>query len=240
MNPEQVSADIAVFTAPPPEQAAQAAKDRKEREKKEAAFNKKLQPEQIKAAAALTDSMKAEAEAGEKSRLLQQIADYIRLIKEYHPDRFELLNNKIKTASVKNSVEELRVWVKDMQNDLGKKGGLEMAKVLWVQGCEFFEKINENGRFGLDMTNLGQAAKNTVATYQMPDGSVKVGSAVPTLAEFACKHSSWFTTDVDTRMVIMFIQMVDAVNKMNKEAPNVARAETKAAGQKATDMVNNL
>ena len=132
----QVQDDFASFSAPDPKVAAANAKKQEAARKKEAELQKKLKPQQMKAADDLTKKMKEEDEAVLKADLIQQLHDYMKLIREYHPERAEFLKVP-KNFGAKNTVEELRIWIRDVQTELGKKGGLEFAKVLWKEGKVF-------------------------------------------------------------------------------------------------------
>lgn len=232
------SDDFAAFTAPDPAAMASQKKEAetkaKEREKKE----KILKPEQLKAAKELTESMKADKEASEKSDLIQRIRDYLKLIQEYHPERLEYVRVP-KTFGPKNTVDELRVWVKDLENELGKKGGLDTVKMLWVEGLKLAEK--SGSMFGLNLKGCGIVAENSVANRQLPDGSVVVGPAVPTLAEFAVKYSSWFSTSVEMRLALMTMNIISAVHRMNSGADlDVPKAATTPVSAKSADLMNKI
>jgi hypothetical protein len=184
--------------------------------------------------------MKADQEAGEKAKLIQQLHDYMKHMKEYYPDRLEFVKAP-KNFGPKNSVEELRVWVKDIQNELGKKGGFEIVKMLWSEGFKLFEQLNEGGRFGLQVQGLGVVAAQSVMPRQLPDGSIIHGPATPTLAEFAVKHSNWFTSDVDTRVAMMAVELVAGVHRMNTQKDlNVQKAATTNVSKDTKDKMEAL
>lgn len=238
-NNQQVTEDFGAFTAPPPEVMAAAAKAREKA--KEAAAKKSAIPKDAKKA--IDETMlqaKAEKEASEKSKLLQQISDYQKHIREYFPDRVDFIKVP-KNVGPKNSVEELRVYVKDLENELGKKGALEVVKGLWIKGFQALEKVNEGERFGLNLTGIGSIAAGSVAMRQTQHGELIPGPAVPTLAEFSIKYASWFSTSVEARMVMMVFEMVTGVHQMNTQVqPAAAKATTKEASKQTADLMKDL
>lgn len=236
----QVTADFAAFAAPPPGEVSELRKAKERQEAMLKADEKRLKPEQLKAAAKLTDEMKAESEAAEKAKLLQKLNDYMKLVKEFHPERAEFLKVP-KNYGVKNTCEELRIYIHDIQTELGKKGGLDMVKMMWAEGFKVFEKLNEGERFGLNVRGLGEAAQMSLMSRKYPDGTVVVGPAVPTLAEFCCKHSTWFTTDVDVRVVLMAVEMVASVHRLNtKQDINVDKAANTPVSKQTEDLMKKL
>lgn len=214
----QVQDDFTAFSQLTPEEVEAERRQQKMAEKKA----QELRPEQLKAADKMTEQMKEERQAKLKADLIQQGTDYLKLIKEYHPEKLDSL--KVKVFSNKLTVEEMRIAIRDMQTELGKKGGLEFAKVLWVEGFKMFEKVNEDKRFGLNVTNLGRVAENSVLPRQKEDGTIMPGPAVPTLAEFCVKHSTWFTTDVDVRLLMYAINMISTVHRINEQGPSLQDA----------------
>lgn len=238
-NNNQVTEDFADFTAPPPEVQEAARKEREKKQKERDKLNKALKPEQIRAAKDLADSFNAEKDAEEKSKLIQQLTDYLKLIKEYHPDRAQYLKVP-KTYGPKNSCEELRVWIYDVKAELNKNGGLGTVKMLWVEGWKFFEKANENQRFGYNFNSIGRVAENSVSDRQMPDGSIICGPAVPTLAEFCVEHSSWFSTGVDMRLIMMAFEMAAGVHRMNTTMTAPRNPVNTAPSKESTDLMNEL
>jgi hypothetical protein len=231
----QIADDINLFQQATPEEQAAAARKKAEQKKRE----QELRPEQMKAAEKLTEQLKEEKEAKIKADLIQQGNDYLKLVKEFHPEKWEYM--KVKTFTPKMSVEEMRIAIRDIQNELGKKGGLEFAKVLWVEGFKFFEKVNEDKRFGLNVTNLGRVAENSVLPRQLEDGTVVQGPAVPTLAEFCVKHSTWFSTDVDVRLFMYAVNMVAMVHRINEQAPaDLSQASTKPVSKETKEKMKNL
>lgn len=237
---QQATADFGAFTAPDPDFIAAQTAEREKQKKSNAKDDAKLKPAQIKAAKDLADSIQAEKEAGEKFQLIQTLHDYVKLVKEYHPERFEFIKAP-KNFGPKNSVEELKFWIKDIQNELGKKGGLDIVKVVWVEGFKFFEKINEGSPFGLNVNGIGTIAANSVTSRMDKDGTILVGPAIPTLAEFCTKHNSWFSSDVDIRTLMMAAELVAGVHRMNTSADiNVKKAAETPVSKASEDLMKKL
>jgi len=238
MNSNLVQEDFAAFSAPDPKQAAAEAKIREAQMKKEADLEKKLKPQQMKAAAELTEQMKSEQEAVMKADLIQKLHDYLKLMKEYHPERLEFLRIP-KNFGAKNSIEELRVWIRDCETELSKKGGLEFAKVLWVEGFKNLELLSEYTP--AKFQGLGQVAELMIRDRQLQDGTIVHGPAIPTLAEFCVYHSNWFQTSVDVRMLLMVGNMLADVHRYNtRREEEGAGPESKPASEKAKKKVDDL
>lgn len=236
----QAREDFMSFTGPDPETAAAAAAQREKEKKAEKKNDQKLKPEQIKAAQNLTDSMKADAEADEKFALIQKLHDYVKLVKEYHPERVEFLKVP-KNFGPKNSIEELRFWLRDIQNELGKKGGLDVMKTIWVESFKIFEQINSGGRFGLHVDGIGQIGQNSIASRMTKEGDIVPGPAVPTLAEFCAKHSNWFSTDVDVRLLMMYAEIIAGVHRMNTSADlNVKKATETPVSKTSEELMKKV
>jgi hypothetical protein len=237
---QQAQNDFMAFTAPDPVTAEAMKKEREKNAKQEGVRKDQLRPEQIRQAEKLAESMKADREAEEKTQLLQQLSDYVKFMKEYHPERVEFIRAP-KNFGVKNTCEELRVWIKDIQNELGKKGGIDTVKMIWVEGFKFFEAANKDQRFGLNVAGIGNHAQNSVLSRQLADGSIIVGPAVPTLAEFCVKHANWFATDVDTRLVVMAVELIAGVHRMNTQQDiNVAKAAATPVSKETQEDINKL
>jgi hypothetical protein len=238
-NSAQVTDDFSAFAAPDPKTAAENAKKLAATRKKEADLQKKLKPEQMKAANDLTDHMRSEDEAVLKGDLIQQLHDYMKLMREYHPERLEFLKIP-KTFGIKNTVEELRIWIRDIQTELGKKGGLEFAKVIWVEGFKQIETLSVGTP--AKFQGLGQWAELQVTSRQLKTGEIVCGPAIPTLAEFCCYHSNWFSTGVDVRMMLMVGNMLSEIHRHNSQKEEGAPAvpEAKPASKEAKNKVANL
>lgn len=239
MNDNQAVEDFGAFTAPDPA-VAEANKKAKEKAQEAAAKKNAMPKGSQKEIDKMMEKTTTEKEAGIKSQLLQQISDYQKHIREYFPERVEFIKVP-KNLGPKNTVEELRVYVKDLENELGKKGALDVIKGLWVKGFEFFETFNEGQRFGLNVSGIGQVAKNSIAPRMIPQtGETIPGPAVPTLAEFSIKYASWFSTSVEARMVMMVFEIVTGVHRMNTQVTDVQKAATKETSKETKDLMNKL
>jgi len=245
MNERHAAEDFSAFTGPDPETAAAM--------KKKAASTKeksKISPEHLKQAEKLADDLKAEKEAGKKSELIQRISDYIKHIKEFHPERVDFIKVP-KTYGPKNTVAELTVWVKDLENELGKRGGLDVAKVVYVEAFSWLEKLNEKTDLGLK--GIETAARMSLAnrryepgtmipgTSRISEGEIVPGPAVPTLAELCVKYSSWMTASVEVRFGLMIANMISGVRRANaQEGINVQKAAETNVSAESTALMNQL
>ena len=240
MNQNQVADDFKAFSEPSPEEKEKARKEKEARAKKMEQEQRKLKPEQIKAAEKLTEQMKAEAEAEEKAKLLMQYIEHLKFMEEYHAERVPLLGLP-KTVSAKNSCEQLRVWIKTMQQECGKKGGLDAVKLLWMKGFETFEYVNEGAPFGLHVEGIGGYAGQMITPRMSPEGTLVPGPAVPLLAEFAVKHSGWFYTSVEVRLGMMILDLIAQVHRLNTQKDvNVEKAAKAAPSNKTKEAVNKI
>lgn len=239
MNPEIARQDLDDFSQPDPEVVAQMAKERAAERKAAERASKPLKAEQIKAAQKLTEDMKADQEAAEKSKLIQKLHDYVKHIREYYPERLEFVKAP-KNFGPKNSIEELRVWVKDIENELGKKGSVDFFQIAWIKGFEFFEQLNDQGRFGLHVEGIGRAAVMQVTPRQLPDKTVVPGPVTPLLAELSIKYSSWFSSSVEARICLQALNMVAAVHRMNTEGINAQQAAQTKTNPTTSEKVKNL
>lgn len=219
----------------------------KKEQKKEADAAKKqkgeLTKEQVKLAGKFTEEMKQQkqeqVEAKEKEELIRKLGDYIAHMKQYYPEKLEALKVP-KTFGAKNTLQELRVWVLQAEHELNKTGGLQTLEAAWRHGFAALEKFNSQfDPLGLDLTNLGTAAKFSLEPRQVQteQGVIVVpGPAKPLLSEFAVKYSSWFSSSVEWRLGLMVVQMVIAVDTANKQGKKMEKPAT----EESKDAVNNL
>jgi hypothetical protein len=236
---QQVTADLAAFSEPPPEVLAAQKKEAEARAKKEAANSKALKPEQLKMAQKLTDQMKEEQEAVVKADLIQKLNDYIKLVEEFHPDRVEHL--RVKKATPKMTIEELRIAIRDIQNDLGKRGALDVVKMGWVNLFKGVEQLNEDSWMGFNSTGAGKMAENMICDRRTAEGEIVPGPAVPTLAEFATKYGHWFSTGVEVRLALMVANTFATIHRINTNAGlNVAAAKATPASEKSAELAKKL
>ena len=106
-------------------------------------------------------------------------------------------------------------------------------------GFKQIEAISEYTPARLE--GLGHVAELAITSRQLPDGQVIVGPAVPTLAEFCVYHSSWFSTGVDMRMLMMIGNMMADVHRYNVSRDETEPAQTeKPASEKSKNKVKDL
>ncbi len=232
-----VAEDFAAFNAPPPEVQA-------EMKKQAAAAAKAKKPanttaKDTKIVDAALERAREEKEVEEKARLLTLISDYLRHFKEYFPDRVEFLKVP-KNVSAKNSLQELRIYVKDLENELGKRGAFDIVKKLHVNAADLFEQANEGKRFGLNMENLGLVARHSLAPRPQPDGSVLPGTAIPTLHEMSIKYASMFSSRVEFRYIMMVTEMIVAVHRANEAGGSISRAAQAEVSEETAELMKQI
>lgn len=229
--------DFAAFTAPPPETQAELKKQAAAKAKKPTAS-----AATAKSAKVIDETLEAareEREAEEKSKLLSLISDYLKHISEFYPERLEFIKIP-KNVGAKNSVQELRVYVKDLENELGKRGAYDIVKRAYLGGMDLFEQINENKRFGVNAENLGLVARMSLQPRQLPDGRVGPGQAVPILNELSIKYSSMFSSRVEVRFVMMVAEMVIAVHRANEAGENISKASKTEVSDETAELMKQL
>jgi len=241
LPPSQVSDDFAAFQQTTPQDASFAKKLREQQEKDAKKAEAALKPKQLEMAQKLIDlgkEQKEEETADLKAPLIRKINAYLKR----YPDRLEHVKIP-KTFGVKNTVDELKVFVKDIEHELGKKSGFEIARFAYVEGMKFLESTSATyNPFNLNLTNLGKLAEANTAVIVNKDGSRQEGPIAPVLEEFTIKHDNWFSTSVEVRLVITTMELVMACHRMNSPEvqATVKTAQTTPASTTAKNAAKNL
>ena len=236
----QAAADAAMFSGPAPEELARLAKEREKKAKEREKMEKQLKPKQLELAQELTNSMKDEEEAVEKAKLIQKLSDYMKLIANYHPHLLDQFKIPKTGPSPKHSLEQLRIWIHDVESELGKQGGLDILKMLWVNAFKGWEQLNTDQALGLNQRGISIYAENMLMSRRTEKGEIIPGPAIPTLAEFACKHSNWFQTSVEWRLGMMVVEMVATVHKVNSEQPAMQKAQSVPVSKQTKEAMDKL
>ena len=230
----QVEADMAAFQQVPPE-------ERKGQEKKQPKTPKEpVRVERKAPAAAKPPEMSEDEKATKKQKLIAQLTEYVKFIEEFHPDRREYIHLP-KKDYLKCSDEELLVAIKGIEAELGKRSGLEFVKMIWVNGLGAFEQAE--WLHGQPLRGLGQAAEMMVQPQRDAKGTpIAHGPAVPTLAEFAVKYSSWFASSVEVRLLLMTTQLIAGVRKANlhNASQNVQKQAETPVSKETEEMMKNI
>ena len=234
MNPSQVSEDFSAF-APDSEKTnaeLQAMMKQQEKLAKRDAAQAKITAKQHEAAAKLIEVTKEQDDSDAKAAILRKIDAYQKNFKD------RLQHVKVtKNTGAKASLEELKIHLADIENELGKSGGYAMARALFVNGCQKIEQVEAHyGILGMDLTHLGKVAEQSVSKRKGADGKIEDGPIEPLLQEFVIKYDSWFSTRVEIRLAIAVVELMAATHKMNssevKEFMKAASADTKKVADK--------
>lgn len=232
----QVQSDMSAFSQAPPEEREKAEKEMAKRQKEAEARMKAakkqaelLQPKQLEMAQKLVDLEKEEDSPEEKARLIRKIQAYLKKFK----GRLENVTIP-KTFSAKNSVEDLRGYIATIEAELGRKGGAEIAQRLYVEGLKAVESYTNHGQLvGMNLHNLGLVAEGQTLQRRLPSGEIITPPIGVLLEEFAIKYDDWFTSSVETRLLVATAEMVLAVHKMN--SPEAQEGLRRAQETEASD-----
>lgn len=233
------AADFAAFAEPSPEEKAKIAKEREKEAKKRAT----LKPSQIQAAEKLTASMNEAKEAAEKSKLIQKIVDYGKLIQKYYPEKMETLRIPKLEALQKASVKVLHLHLADLKGELNRTGGFSIVRELYVQGMGGLEQVGPS--FGLRLEHLQEVAKQSLAPVKVVDptsGLVQImpGKAEPLLAELAVEYGDKFYSRIEVRLALFIGQLVTGVHRTNLQMEKDGQQLRQPVSDEAQQAVNDL
>lgn len=235
--PAQVTADFAAFQQTTPGEASFAKKLQEQQQKDAKKAEAALKPEQLKMAQKFIDQTKEEDQADKKAALLRKLTAYLKR----YPDRLEFVKVP-KTVGLKNTVEELKVYVADVEHELGRQGALDNVRTLYVEAMKGIETACEGvNPFGYNFTHLGRVAESGCAIVIDEKGEKHEGRVVPLLEEFSIKHDDWFSTSIEVRLLLMTRQLMLECHRMNtsengefmkKAQTTKASAASRAAAKK--------
>lgn len=230
--PEQVMADMATFADPAAntnmddfKRAAEQREKQMKRDAKQMGVNAK----KIDDLAKFAEATKVEDDTDAKARVLRKINGYQR---EF-PER--LVHCKVpKTFGAKATLEELKIHLADIEHELGKHGGLEVAKVGFVYLCGAIEDIQARTKIlPYNLEHFGDFGQQCLQDRKMADGSVSQTTMVPLLKEFVVKYDDWFSTRVESRILLELIGLMRVCHKFNTD-PTLKQRMT-AAEQPASN-----
>lgn len=240
MNPSQVSEDFSAF-APDSEKTQaelQAAIKQQEKLAKRDLAQSKITAKQHEAAAKLIETTIEHDESEAKAAVLRKIDSYQKTFKD------RLQHVKVtKTVGAKASLEELKIHLADIENELGKSGGYAVARTLFVNGCTKIEQVEASyGILGMDLTHLGKVAEQSVSKRKNAEGKLEDGPVEPLLQEFVIKYDSWFSTRVEIRLAMAVFELMAATHKMNSSEVKqfMQTAQTKVASKNAKSAADKL
>lgn len=242
LPPDIVSADMATFVDPAAnsnlENFARATEQREKQMKRDAkamGVNAKKLEETVKFAEA---TKIPEDDTDAKAKILRKINGYQR---EF-PER--LVHCKVpKTFGAKATLEELKIHLADIEHELGKTGGLEVAKRGFVVVCGLIEQMQERTKIlPYNLQHYSKIAEQSLQDRLMPDGKVSEAPMIPLLKEFMVKYDDWFSTRVEARFILEMVGLMAICHKMNTDATvqqrmaaattQTAQAETAKAARK--------
>lgn len=249
MNPSlQVSADAANFAAAASESSASAPYTKAMASKTEQAAREakqeKISMKQLEQMEKLSVETRATDEADAKASLMRKINAYQRDFKE----RLGGLKPMAKGAELKATAEELKMHLSDIEYELGKQGGYDIARYGFIEGMKKIEEFNAKyGYIKKNLTGFGTLAEQFVTARQVEDpntGDIKImeGPMTPTLKEFVIKYDDWFSTRVEVRMLIQVIEMMNVCDRINSGElkQQFAAAQTKPASSAAAAKAKKL
>lgn len=196
------SEDFSRFQQAPPGDKSQA-KIMKEKQDKMAKRDEAvLKQKQLDAAATLIDVTRKSDESEERASLLRKIHAYT----QKFPERLKQLSMTPAKES-KADIEDLRHLVIDMEHELGKGTSARMLTSAHVLVLTQLESVSH--KWNPLKLNLDQL--QNVATANAD----KV--LLPLWEEFAIKHADYFSTSVETRLVVATIEIIAATHRLNSQ-----------------------
>lgn len=173
-----------------------------------------------------------------KAKVLRKINGYFR---EF-PDRLQ--HCKVpKTFGAKATLEEMKIHLSDIEHELGKSGGLEVAKRGFVMLCGFIEQAQEKTKIlPYNLQHYSKIAEQSLQDRLKEDGNISEAPMIPLLKEFVVKYDDWFSTRVETRILLEMLGMMATCHRFNTDqvaqqhmaaarntaaAPEVAKAAKK-------------
>jgi len=230
-----VQDDFETFNAPDP---AIAEKARKEREKQKAE-RVKLQSKKMDMAKELTEKVIESDQAKTKFEELTLLQDYYKLMQEYMPQKLDSIRCPKKFGQ-QNSLEDIKMWRMEIQNEFNKGDGLRMVTSGFVEGAKLFEDFNKDEKLGLKLQGLGEAAQMSTMARQLPTGQVVHGPAEPILAELSIKYSKFFAASVEVRFVMMCVNLVAGIHRFNSAKEGNLDVQKAARTQVSKDTESDL
>jgi hypothetical protein len=225
LPPGMAAGDTAMFDLKPPvDKTAQAAKKKQQDElkKRDAEMRKK----QMEMTEKLIETTKDEDTAEERASLVRKIHAYNKKFSE------KLKGMNITQAKgQKATIEELRQQLSDIEHELGKSGGIELAAETYVGLMKTAEQVHYGWNpLKLKLAGLGQVTE---------DNHEKL---VDLLEEFAIKHEKWFSQSVEVRILAFTAMLIRTVHSANLEAEirSAQKAQQAPAPANLQDLKNKI
>ena len=216
---EQVRADVAAFAEAMAEPSDKG--KHKTKAQKESAMPKFVPP-----AETLVPPPNLEDDIAARASIMRKIAAYEREFKD------RLVELRTPKNLAKASLDDLKLYLADIEHELGKAGAYELVRHGFVQLCKQIESFQARSQvLPYDLKNFGEAGVIASSEFLLPDGSVQKGSMMPLLKEISIKYSDWFSQRVEVRFIVQLMGMMAEVHRINTDAPKTA---AKASGKKAS------
>lgn len=195
-----ISDDFAMFTQAAPEAVPFAKKQKEAADKMRKRDEAILMPKQLDAAAKLVEVTKKIDEKEVRASLLRKIHAYA---KKYPEKLKSIALTPAKEA--KASIEDLEHLVSDMEHELGKGASAKMLASFHVFALVQLENTSKVWNpLKLRLDNLGTIASANAETI-----------LEPLWEEFAIKHADWFSSKVETRLILATAQLIATTHRMN-------------------------
>lgn len=118
----------------------------------------------------------------------------------------------------RSTLEQLKKHLANIEHELGKSGGLELAKRGLVWLCQGVEKLQSQSHIlPYNLTHFGDIAQQAVTDRQLPDGKISQGPMIPLLEEFVIKYDAWFSSKIESRIALELFSLMLLTHKMNTD-----------------------
>lgn len=215
------------------------ASEQKEKQTKRDAKQMGVNAKKVEEVMKFAEASKVEDDSDAKARILRKINGYQR---EF-PER--LVHCKVpKTFGAKATLEELKIHLADIEHELGKSGGLEVAKKGFVAVCGLIEQFQEKTKIlPYNLQHYGKIAEQSLQDRMMEDGKVSEAPMIPLLKEFVVKYDDWFSTRIETRILLEMLGMMVICHKFNTDTTaqrTIQTATQKTAAPEAAKAARKL
>ena len=225
LPPGMAAGDTAMFDLKPPvDKTAQAAKKKQQDELKKRDLE--MKKKQMEMTEKLIETTKDEDTADERASLVRKIHAY----NKKFPEKLKGMN-VTQAKGQKATIEELRQQLSDIEHELGKSGGIELAVEAYVGAMKTAEQIHYSWNpLKLKLTGLGQVTE------------ANTGKLMELLEEFAIKHERWFSQSVEVRILGFTAMLIRAVHAANTEAElkSAQKAQQAPAPANLQDLKNKI
>ena len=232
--------DFEIMNEPDP---AMVAKDNKQREKEEEALRKKADQAARAERATLkkinemkaNEQKKVKDDSSSIAKMIQKIHAYIAFMEKYFPDKLDSL--RLPKTFQKCSVEELKVYVQQIEQSLGQQKSGQLWQYGYLQVCRGIQGLG----FGLDLEGLDKVAAEALMPRKGENGQVVPSPIALTLEEISCKYQ--LVTAVEVRLLLQIVELiiaVDKINRLKKSGGPMEKASQKPVSNETLNDIKNL